>query len=250
MKEQNKDNIIHIYKIKPKNYIRHNNNKNITLKKSCAKSNTIFDSNSFISSQINERLKDDSKNTLIENNDKRNQLILPLINNISINNKSIVNISLNDILKNKNLLTPIKKSKINLKKTEINRLKRKNSQNKNLKKLYHESSLMKKRLKLFKKKNIQNMRKFSYKNYNYHLVKYSSMNLSYENFITFKKNMESIESTFNGQRIQIKDRWMVFLDKIGDSISEGLKKKLKSLSESRYIKKYDNIKNNNIINNK
>ena len=46
--------------------------------------------------------------------------------------------------------------------------------------------------------------------------------------------MESIENTFNGQRIHKKDRWLSFLDKISDNVSEGLKKKLKLLSEAKY----------------
>ena len=128
-------------------------------------------------------------------------------------------------------LSPTKKGKIKIGK-KIS--KRNVEQLKNLKKVYHESYLMKQKLKRYKERKAKNIRNFSYKNYNYNLIKYSSINLSRESCRSFKKNMESIENTFNGQRIHKKDRWLSFLDKISDNVSEGLKKKLKLLSEAKY----------------
>ena len=86
------------------------------------------------------------------------------------------------------------------------------------------------------------MGSFSYKKYNYNLVKYSSIDLSQDSVKAFKKNMETIENNMNGT-FKRKNRWLVFLDKIGNFAPEGLKRKLKSLSESKY-RKYKNNNNN------
>ena len=230
MKVPNKNNIIRINKIK-RNYINPTNSKTIILKKTFIKSNK--NSNSLITSK--EKLKEDSKISLKEKEVKRNQLILPLINKITNNNRSILNLSINSIIQKsiqKSMqLSPTKKGKIKIGK-KIS--KRNVEQLKNLKKVYHESYLMKQKLKRYKERKAKNIRNFSYKNYNYNLIKYSSINLSRESCHSFKKNMESIENTFNGQRIHKKDRWLSFLDKISDNVSEGLKKKLKLLSEAKY----------------
>ena len=230
MKVPNKNNIIRINKIK-RNYINPTNSKTIILKKTFIKSNK--NSNSLITSK--EKLKEESKISLKEKEVKRNQLILPLINKITNNNRSILNLSINSIIQKsiqKSMqLSPTKKGKIKIGK-KIS--KRNVEQLKNLKKVYHESYLMKQKLKRYKERKAKNIRNFSYKNYNYNLIKYSSINLSRESCHSFKKNMESIENTFNGQRIHKKDRWLSFLDKISDNVSEGLKKKLKLLSEAKY----------------
>ena len=55
--------------------------------------------------------------------------------------------------------------------------------------------------------------------------------------------MKSIEDDMNGQTIKRKNRWLLFLDKIGNFAPEGLKRKLKSLSEKRYLKRDDNNQN-------
>jgi len=230
MKVPNKNNIIRINKIK-RNYIYPANSETIILKKTFIKSNK--NSNSLITSK--EKLKEESKISLKEKEVKRNQLILPLINKITNNNRSILNLSINSIIQKsiqKSMqLSPTKKGKIKRGK-KIS--KRNVEQLKNLKKVYHESYLMKQKLKRYKERKAKNIRNFSYKNYNYNLIKYSSINLSRESCHSFKKNMESIENTFNGQRIHKKDRWLSFLDKISDNVSEGLKKKLKLLSEAKY----------------
>ena len=232
MKVKNKNNLIQIYKIKPKNYINPSNNKTTQLKNSFLKYNKNKNSTSFISSK--EKLKDESKISSNENGVKRNQLIFPLINNITHYNQSVLNFSMNNIIQKSLQLSPIKKNKIKIgkkmSKTKLEKVK-------NLNKVYKESLLMKKKLKKFQEKKVKNMNHFSYKNYNYNLIKYSSINLSRESCTSFKKNMESIENSYNGQKIIKKDRWLSFLDKIGDCVSEGLKKKLRALSESKY--KYD-----------
>ena len=233
MKVPNKNNIIKINAIKRQNYIKPTNNKTIILKKTFIKSNKDTNSNSLMTTRG--RLNDDSKISLNEKEIKRNQIVLPLINKITHNNRSILNFSINSIIQKsiqKSVqLSPIKKNKINISKKKS---KRNAERLKNLKKVYHESYLMKQKLKRYKERKTKNIRHFSYKNYNYNLIKYSSIDLSRESCSTFKKNMESIEKTFNGQRIHKKDRWLSFLDKIGDSISEGLKKKLRLLSEAKY----------------
>ena len=229
MKVKNKNNLIQIYKIKPNNYINRANKKIIQYRNSSLRYNKNKDSTSFISSK--EKLKDDSKISSNENVVKRNQLIFPLINNITRYNQSVLNFSINNIIQKSLQLSPIKKNKINIgkrmSKTKIQKVK-------NLNKVYKESLLLKKKLKKYQDKKSKNMRHFSYKNYNYNLMKYSSINLSPESCTSFKKNMESIEHSYIGQKIIKKDRWLSFLDKIGDCVSEGLKKKLRSLSESKY----------------
>ena len=95
----------------------------------------------------------------------------------------------------------------------------------------------------YKIKKAENIGSFSYKKYNYNLVKYSSIDLSLDSVRAFKKNMKNIEDDMNGQTIKRKNRWLLFLDKIGNFAPEGLKRKLKSLSENRY-QKHENNKNN------
>ena len=72
-------------------------------------------------------------------------------------------------------------------------------------------------------------------------MKYSSIDLSLDSVKTFKKNMKNIEDYMNGQIIKRKNRWELFLDKIGNFAPEGLKQKLKSLSERR-CQRHDNTK--------
>ena len=73
-------------------------------------------SNSLITSK--EKLKEDSKISLKEKEIKRNQLILPLINKITNNNRSILNLSINSIIQKsiqKSMqLSPTKKGKIKI----------------------------------------------------------------------------------------------------------------------------------------
>ena len=52
--------------------------------------------------------------------------------------------------------------------------------------------------------------------------------------------MQTIESNMNGQRVKRKNRWLLFLDKIGNFAPEGLKKKIKSLSEHKKPEEIDN----------
>ena len=52
--------------------------------------------------------------------------------------------------------------------------------------------------------------------------------------------MQTIESNMNGQRIKRKNRWLLFLEKIGNFAPEGLKRKIKSLSEHKKLEDIEN----------
>ena len=52
--------------------------------------------------------------------------------------------------------------------------------------------------------------------------------------------MQIIESNMKGQRVKRKNRWLIFLDRIGNFAPEGLKKKIISLSEHKYQEQSSN----------
>ena len=51
----------------------------------------------------------------------------------------------------------------------------------------------------YKEMKKNNVRYFSFEDYNEHLLKYSSINLSEDNYNIFKKNMLCIQKAFNGR---------------------------------------------------
>ena len=91
---------------------------------------------------------------------------------------------------------------------------------------------MKEKLEKYKEnKKIEKTGNFSYEHYNNQLIRYSSFNLSVQSYNTFKKNMKIIGNKYNGGRSKWKNKWLIFLDKIGKFAPEELKQKIISLSK-------------------
>ena len=245
MKIENKNSLIRLYQQKSKNFNKLDNPKDIQLKKSFLKSKTSLFSNVVNLPELEDKSSENSKILLYEDSERKEQLVLPSILNYSNINKNSQNSSTNNIFQNNNLFTPIKNNHIKLRKIKIKNLVTKDhspptTQNKNLIGLYNENLRLKQRLHKYKIKNAENMHNFSYRNYNYNLIKLSSMDLSDESFKSFRNNMKKIEDNFNGLTIQRKNRWSIFLDKIGNIAPEGLKKKILSLSERKSQDKIEN----------
>ena len=177
-----------------------------------------------------------------ENRIKNSQLILPSIQNtLTVNKKLNRNYSMNNIFRN-NCFCPIKKGNIKIKKIKLKRLKKTSSykRKKRLIKIYNENLLMKEKLEKYKEnENKENMDSFSYKNYNRHLLEYSSLDLSLKTFKTFKKNMKIIGNKLKGEKVEPYNRWLIFLEKIGKFAPEELKKKVISLSKKEYQENTD-----------
>ena len=173
---------------------------------------------------------------------KNSQLILPSIQNtLTINKKLIRNYSMSNILRN-NCFCPSKKGNIKIKKIKLKRLKKTSSykRKKRLNKIYNENLLMKEKLEKYKEnENKENMDSFSYKNYNRHLLEYSSFDLSLKTFKTFKKNMKIIGNKLKGEKVESHNRWLIFLEKLGKFAPEELKKKVISLSKKEYQENTD-----------
>jgi hypothetical protein len=163
---------------------------------------------------------------------------------MSIINKSSLNSSFNKDFPYECLLKAERKNKLKLRKIKIiyNNKNSKSPMNKNksLINLYNENFHLKKKFEHYKIKKEGNMQNFSYEKYNLNLLKLSSISLSQDSYNTFKKNMQIIESNMKGQRIKRKNRWLIFLDRIGNFAPEGLKKKIISLSEHKYQEQSSN----------
>ena len=237
---ENKINLIKRYKQREKNFNKIINSNEINIKKTFLKSKTNILSNSLNFPELDKSFE--NSKILYENNEKHTPLILPSISDASFINKNSLNSSMNKKINN-DIKQPIKLRRIRIKKTIDNKEQLiPFKQKKSLIHLYNENLRLKQRLEKYKIKKAENMGSFSYKKYNYNLVKYSSIDLSQDSVKAFKKNMETIENNMNGT-FKRKNRWLVFLDKIGNFAPEGLKRKLKSLSESKY-RKYKNNNNN------
>ena len=173
---------------------------------------------------------------------QNSQLILPSIQNtLTINKKLNRNYSMNNIFRN-NCFCPINKGNIKIKKIKLKRLKKTSSykRKKRLIKIYNENLLMKEKLEKYKEnENKENMDSFSYKNYNRHLLEYSSFDLSLKTFKTFKKNMKIIGNKLKGEKVESHNRWLIFLEKLGKFAPEELKKKVISLSKKEYQENTD-----------
>ena len=234
MNMDNKTNLIQLYKQRTKIFKKLDNHKSVAnLKKSFIKAKTNFISDSYNLPELNDTSKENSKINICERN---TPLILPSIPNMSIINKSSLNSSFNKDFPYECLLKAERKNKLKLRKIKIiyNNKNSKSPMNKNksLINLYNENILLKKRLERFKGKNREDMGNFSFKKYNFNLIKLSSMNLSLDSCNSFRKNMEEIEEGLNGYKKR-KNRWLIFLDKIEKIAPEKIKKKLKSLSEHK-----------------
>lgn len=245
----NKNALINLYVQKYQNFKNILKPKNITLKKSFLKSKT-----NFVSSPINnislihdldekEKSSENSK-VFLSNNESLKPLFLPSISNLTTQNKTIMNSSLVNNINSNNtnysgMILPKKKKflvklkKIKIKKSYNREIKTPIYMDKKLIDLYNEDLFLKKKFEDYKHKKILNMKNFSYQKYNLNLLKLSSINLSQNSYNSFKKNMDTIENNMNGQKLKKKNRWMVFLEKIGSFAPEGLKKKIKSFSEHK-----------------
>lgn len=248
MNKENKNILIKSYKSKSNIYNKKSQKSNIiSLKKLLPKSKTNFIP---ITSDISgfQDISFENPNTLLENKQTKAPFALPALPYTPIANK-IKPISLNNNnLHNNSLISPKKKYFFKLKKIKIKKPNDNNGTfrlfkiNKSLINLYNENLRLKEKLERYKIKNEENIGNFSYNKYNYNLMKYSSIDLSLDSVKTFKKNMKNIEDYMNGHIIKRKNRWELFLDKIGNFAPIGLKQKLKSLSERR-CQRCDNTKN-------
>ena len=232
MNENNKINLIKLYKQKSKNFeiIRPNN---LNLKKSSLKTFNNIDT-----PNQNELSQENHKILFFENNDKFNTLILPSIINTSTHSKSLLNSSL---INNSNIESPLNEGNknhiIKLKKLKVKKIKDKKAAeaNKKLLNIYKEDYQLKKKFEKYKLKKAEDMKNFSYQKYNNNLLKLSSINISQNSYNIFKKNMETIELHMKGQKMKRKNRWLIFLDKIGNFAPETLKNRIKSLSEHKKL---------------
>ena len=244
----NKNSLIKLYKQRIKNFKFIERPSNTNLKRSFLKAKTNSLSTHLNFPEFNDKTLNNSKIIFHEKKENNSPLILPSISDTLINNKLSLNSSMKNIFNNNSTMTPNKKyNNIKLKKfkikksNEYNELFTPNKQKKSLINLYKENLRLKQRLEKYKIKKAENIGSFSYKKYNYNLVKYSSIDLSKDSIKSFQKNMKTIEDNMNGTTFKRKNRWMIFLDKIGNFAPEGLKKKIKSLSDRRYQKAENDI---------
>ena len=244
MNIENKNNLIRIYKEKSQNFQKILKPKNIFNKKTLLKSKQNLTSSlthNIHTINDEENSQENSKIFFCRNNEKLNRLILPSIPNITSNVKAIMNSSMASYQNNNSILKQKKRYNIKLKKIKIKKHEERktitpNNINKKLFVVYNEDYHLKNKLEKYKKKkaeDIKNIKNFSYERYNLRLLKLSSINLSQESYNVFKKNMKVIENNMKGKNVEKKNRWLIFLDKIGHFAPEGLKRKLKSLSEHK-----------------
>ena len=244
IENSNKNILIKLYKQKTKNFdlILNQTRNNIILKKKpLLRAKTNFYN---VNSEENEEKSPENSKLFLENKELDNRLILPTLLNTSNHSKIALNTSVINTLDN-NMAKQRKKYIVKLKKIKIKKQKNIDSltptyQNKSLINLYNENFHLKKKFEHYKIKKEGNMQNFSYEKYNLNLLKLSSISLSQDSYNTFKKNMQIIESNMKGQRIKRKNRWLIFLDRIGNFAPEGLKKKIISLSEHKYQEQSSN----------
>ena len=187
----------------------------------------------------NRRQNSYDKSQKFSNVNKKNKK-LTLFPSLSVNNNSCFKTIINST-KNKNIeynnkklpkikIIKLKKIKIKNKNKRYSMLYKKNNY---LINLYNEDIEMKKKFDKFKEEKNNNLANFSFQKYNMNLLRLSSINLSQNTYQIFKKNMETIQFEMNGIKIQRKNRWIHFLEKIENFAPECLKKKLLSLSNSK-----------------
>ena len=247
MNINDKNNLIKLYKQKSQNFQKIIKPNNLHLKKSFlrAKENSLLSFNDTNNNEQEEKSQENSKILIFETNESSKPLILPSIPKTTTHDQKILNSSKINNFNNHPNLKRRKKYTVKLKKIKIKKHKDRDSTtptniNKKLLKLYNEDFSLKQKFEKYKEKKAENMKNFSYEKYNLHLLKLSSINLSQDSYNTFKKNMQAIESNMNGQRVKRKNRWLLFLDKIGNFAPEGLKKKIKSLSEHKRLEEMSN----------
>ena len=163
--------------------------------------------------------------------EKYKKVLLPLI---STEHSSIINSTKNTESKESNRSS---RKSVKINKLKINKMNKSSQKfsyqnDKNLIRLYNEDFKKKKKLDLYKANN-NNLKNFSFRNYNINLLKLSSINLSKNNFKIFKKNMKSIQCALNGIKLKRNNKWMKFLEKIEDIAPESLRKKIISFSRDK-----------------
>ena len=247
--KENKNSLIILHKQRAGKFKKILRPKNINIKKSFIKAKTNIMSINLNFPEVNDKSIENSKLSQHENRERNSPLLLPSIADTSLKNKKMLNSSTNNIFHNNIGVSPNKNPVIKLRKI---RIKKSNDNKKNfipskynqsLINLYHENLRLKQRMEIYKLQKAENMGDFSYKKYNYNLVKLSSIDLSLDSIKTFRKNINVIEDKMYGRIVKRKNRWLLLSDKIEDATSEKLKIKLKSLSE-RKDKKV--VKNNDI----
>ena len=249
--EENKNNLIRLYKEKSQNFQKIIRPKNIIIKKTLLKSKPILISSlnyNLNSLRDEDNSQENSKIFFYRNKERLNRLILPSIPNTTTHIKTIMNSSIVSNPNNNSFLKPQKRYNVKLKKIKIKKNEERQSItpiniNKKLLLLYNEDLYLKNKFKKYKEKkaeDIRNIKSFSYEKYNLHLLKLSSINLSQDSYNVFKKNMKVIENNMNGQKMKRKNRWLLFLDKIGHFAPEGLKRKIKFLSEHKKLEETKN----------
>lgn len=193
----------------------------------------IFSANkSSKEAEISISLNNDNKEKI---KNKYKKILLPSLPSNSNTFQTLIlstktNESKDNTIQSQKKLIKLKKIKLN---NENERYLSSLKNNRYLNKLYHEDLELKKKFERFKKKNIHNLTKFSFKNYNIKLLRLSSIDLSSENYQIFKKNMQNIECGMKGIRLQRKNKWIHFLERIENFAPEGLKQKLIKLSLSK-----------------
>lgn len=190
--------------------------------------------------EISISLNNNNNNEKIKN--KYKKILLPSLSSNSNTFQTLIlstktNESKDNTIQSQKKLIKLKKIKLN---NENGRYLSSFKNNRYLNKLYHEDLELKKKFERFKKNNIHNLSNFSFKNYNIKLLRLSSINLSSENYQIFKKNMQNIECGMKGIKLQRKNRWINFLERIENFAPEGLKQKLINLSLSK-DKKYERL---------
>ena len=247
--KENKNSLIILHKQRSGKFKKIFRPKNINIKKSFLKAKTNTTSINLNFPEVNDKSIENSKISQNENRERNTRLLLPSIADTSLKNKKMLNSSTNNIFHNNIKIIPNKNSVIKVRKIKIKKSNYNKDQfipskyNKSLINLYHENLRLKQRMEIYKPQKAENMGDFSYKKYNYNLVKLSSIDLSLDSIKTFRKNMNVIEDNMYGRIVKRKNRWLLLSDKLEDAASEKLKIKLKSLSE-RKDKKV--VKNNDI----
>ena len=132
--------------------------------------------------------------------DKYKKILLPSLSTYRPTYKSTKNSKINKNIKESKRQKPINMKKINvLSLSHFFKNKKNKKYNRKLEKLYKEDFVKKKNLEQFK--DLKKMH-FSFENYNIKLLQLSSIDISEDNFLIFKKNMNRIQNAMNGKLTQ------------------------------------------------
>ncbi len=201
----------------------------------------------------NDILETKDKKDFYRNMNKYKKIVLPSLPSLPSlhNNNNNIDVFPTLILDSKNINNNINEykekkeksaspKKIKLKKIKIKKNGRYLKGDTSLIKLYKENYQKKRQFEQFREK-YNDLTNFSLLNYNIELIRLSSIRLSKDSCDIFKKNMRFIELGMKGIKINRKNRWINFLDKIETIAPEGLKNKIINLSLSKDIEGQENI---------